>query len=78
VVNDVKDAKNLNDVKFPDKGQTIILKEIYGKKKIKRVKCTVEGIYKTYILVERLDSRIKESYMKVDFLTGYLQYEMCV
>lgn len=66
------------DLKFPDIGQTIIIKENFGKKKIIQIKCTVEGIYKNHILVERQDNKTRESFLKVDFLTGFLEYEKCV
>lgn len=67
-----------SDVQFPNIGQTIIIKENFGKKKIIKIRCTVEGIYKNYILVERHDNRTRESFLKVDFFTGFLEYEQCV
>lgn len=67
--------KQINDVSLPNIGQTIILTENFGKKKIRKTRCVVERIYTTHILVERQDNKTHESFMKADFLTGHLQYE---
>jgi uncharacterized protein Veg len=70
--------KTMSEVLLPDIGQTIIIRENFGKKKIREVKCTVEGVYKTFILVEHQDNKTRESFMKVDFFTGYIDYRKCV
>lgn len=66
------------DINFPDIGQTIVIKENFGKKKIIKIMCTLEGIYNNFILVERHDTRTRESFLKSDFLTGFLEYEKCI
>lgn len=67
----------LSDVSLPGIGQTVIIRENFGKKKIRSTKCVVERVYNTHILVERQDNKTRESFMKVDFLTGHLEFEMC-
>ncbi|KPU44732.1 hypothetical protein OXPF_18180 [Oxobacter pfennigii] len=69
--------KSIKELQLPEIGQTIILTENYGKRKIRKIPCRVEGIYNTYILVKRQDNSTKESFMKSDFLTGFLEYEKC-
>jgi len=69
--------RRLSDVSLPDIGQTIILRENFGKKKIRTTKCIVEKIYNNFILVERQDNKTRETFMKSDFLTGHLEFEMC-
>ena len=70
--------KIFSEVLLPDIGQTIIIRENFGKKKKREVKCTVEEIYKTFILVARLDNKTRESFMKADFFTGYIDYRNCI
>lgn len=69
--------KTLNDMVFPTVGQTIIIKEYFGPNKIRKSECIVEGVYTNFILVEHKNNKVRESFMKVDFITGNLAYEMC-
>jgi len=67
--------KELSQIEFPNVGQTIILKENFGKKKFRKLVCTIEGIYNTHILVKHKNSTARESFLKSDFFTGHLEYE---
>ncbi|HBM79611.1 MAG TPA: hypothetical protein DD426_02015 [Clostridiaceae bacterium] len=69
--------KSINELELPSNGQTVIIKEIFGKKKIRRTECIVKGIYPNFIVVEHVDSKVRESFMKVDFFTGILKFEKC-
>jgi len=70
--------RTIEELSFPDVGQTVIIKEIFGKKRIRKTMCTVEKIYTTHILVEHQQSMIRESFMKADFLTGHVEFEKCI
>lgn len=70
--------KSIADVQLPGIGQTIVIKENFGKKKFRKFKCTVEAIYNSCVLVELEASKTRESFTKVDFYTGCIEYENCV
>lgn len=70
--------KTLDELSFPDVGQTIILKEYFGPNKMKQSECIVEGVYPNFILVEHKNNKVRESFMKVDFITGSLEFEKTV
>lgn len=69
---------NIDELNLLDVGQTIIIKQILGKKGIRKSRCLVKGIYKNFILVEHNDNKVRESFMKCDFISGSVEYEKCV
>lgn len=70
--------KSIDDLKLPEVGQTIILRELFGPNKIRQSECIVEGVYSNFILIEHKKNKVRESFMKVDFITGNLEFEKCV
>ena len=62
----------LNEMELPKPKEEIIIKETKGRKK-RTIKGTVVNTYDTFISVKIDGRKRKESFLKVDFLTGYLK-----
>jgi uncharacterized protein Veg len=62
----------LDEMELPEPKEKIIIKETRGRKK-RTIQGTVVDIYDTFISVKLDGRKCKESFLKVDFLTGYLK-----
>lgn len=59
----------MNEIEILNVGDVIIVKQKLGCKKYREIECTIEGIYKNFILVRRNDIKTRETITKVDVYT---------
>lgn len=62
----------LEEMSLPEPNEEIVIKEMTGRKK-RRIRGTVDKIYDTFISVKVEGKKVKESFLKVDFLIGNLK-----
>jgi uncharacterized protein Veg len=65
-------SKDIHKMEFPEPKEKITIIESSGRKH-REIKGTVDKVYDTFISVKLDGKKIKESFLKVDFLTGDLK-----
>ncbi len=69
---DMISPRTLEEMNLPDPTEEITIKETTGRKK-RTIRGKVVKIYDTFISVKLEGKKCKESFLKVDFLTGNLE-----
>jgi len=65
-------SRDIRKMEFPEPAEKITIIESSGRKQ-REIRGTVDKVYDTFISVKLEGKKIKESFLKVDFLTGELK-----
>jgi uncharacterized protein Veg len=65
-------STDIHKLEFPEPDEQITIIESSGRKH-REIKGTVDKVYDTFISVKLDGKKVKESFLKVDFLTGELK-----
>lgn len=68
---------DINEIVFPNVGDVIVVKERLERSKYRVMECTVEGVYKNYMLIRRNDIKTKETITRVSIYTGEVKIAKC-